>query len=133
MTSRLWIQKKKSTHKLDDKYLASLTKRIKRITLALLIGFALLVILLTNRYEAIFLILLYKAAAKLILVFIATYLDDKEAWKEWQIEKTDEGLRFHHKNTGRTIKFTDLRRIQVSKNQDMISSLTLELNNMWCY
>ena len=72
---------------------------------------------------------LYPLAAKIFWEGLTAYLDDVGEWRDWEIERTDEGLRFHYKHTGSNVLFSDLSKVKVDSKSGEITGLTLILKN----
>jgi len=60
---------------------------------------------------------------------LTAYLDDVDEWRDWEIERTAEGLRFHYKHTGSNVLFSDLSKVKVDSKNGEITGLTLTLKN----
>jgi hypothetical protein len=90
---------------------------------------AALLYLITDNFWAASIIPLYPLAAKIFWEVLTAYLDDVDEWRDWEIERTAEGLRFHYKNTGSNVLFSDLSKLKVDSKNGEIAGLTLTLKN----
>jgi hypothetical protein len=116
-------------HKFQIGEIERVRKRVEAVSAAVFIAIAVVIYLLTDSYLAALIIPLYKVVWKLIAIFAGIYIEDVESWKEWEIERIQDGLRFHHKNTGSTVKFTDFRKVEVIKDRGSVSDLILNSKN----
>ena len=116
-------------HQFEISELAKARKRVDAVSAAGFIVAAIVIYVVTDSYMAALIVPLYKLVWKLIAIFTGIYLDDVQSWKEWEIERIEEGLRFHHKNTGSTVKFSDLAKIEVKRDRDGVLDLTLNLKS----
>jgi hypothetical protein len=116
-------------HQIDARKLDRYQKRVEISSACIFFTAAVLLYLITDSFWAASVIPLYPLAAKIFWEALTSYLDDVEEWRDWEIERTAEGLRFHYKHTGSNVLFSDLSKVKVDSKNGEITGLTLTLKN----
>jgi len=116
-------------HQTDEEVLERYQKRAEITSACIFFAAAVLLYLITDSFWAVSVIPLYPLAAKIFWEALTAYLDDVDEWRDWEIERTAEGLRFHYKNTGSNVLFSDLLKVKVDSKDGDITGLTLTLKN----
>lgn len=116
-------------HQIDEAVLETYQERVEVTSVCIFFAVAFLLYLITDSFWAVAVIPLYPLAAKIFWEALTAYLDDVDEWRDWEIERTAEGLRFHYKHTGSNVLFSDLLKIKVDSKDGEITGLTLTLKN----
>lgn len=116
-------------HQINEAVLERYQKRVEITSACIFFAVAALLYLITDNFWAASIIPLYPLAAKIFWEALTAYLDDVDEWRDWEIERTAEGLRFHYKHTGSNVLFSDLSKVKVDSKNGEISGLTLTLKN----
>ncbi|WP_290536522.1 hypothetical protein [Alcanivorax sp.] len=86
-------------HQVNDVVLERYQKRVEITSACVFFVVAILLYLMTESFWAVSVIPFYPLAAKIFWEALTAYLDDVDEWRDWEIERTSEGLRFHYKHT----------------------------------
>jgi hypothetical protein len=116
-------------HRIDEAILERYQKRVEITSACIFFAAAVLLYLMTGSFWAASVIPLYPLAAKIFWESLTAYLDDVDEWRDWGIERTPQGLRFHYKHTGSNVLFSDLSKVKVDSKNGEITGLTLTLKN----
>lgn len=116
-------------HQIDEVVLETYQERVEITSACIFFAVAVLLYLITDSFWAASVIPLYPLAAKIFWEALTSYLDDVDEWRDWEIERTSEGFRFHYKHTGSNVLFSDLSKVKVDSKNGEISVLTLTLKN----
>ncbi|WP_299126268.1 hypothetical protein [uncultured Alcanivorax sp.] len=116
-------------HQIDEAVLERYQKRVEITSACIFFAVAALLYLITDSFWGASIIPLYPLAAKIFWDALTVYLDDVDEWRDWEIERTPKGLRFHYKNTGSNVLFSDLSKVKIDSKYGEIAGLTLTLKN----
>ncbi len=116
-------------HQIDEAVLERYKKRVEITSACIFFAAAALLYLITDSFWAASIIPLYPLAARIFWEVLTAYLDDVDEWRDWEIERTAEGLRFHYKHTGSNVLFSDLSKVKIDSKNGEVSGLTLTLKN----
>ncbi len=116
-------------HQIDEGVLERYQKRVEITSACIFFAVAVVLYLVTGSLWTASVIPLYHLAAKIFWNALTSYLDDADEWRDWEIERIPQGLRFHYKNTGSNVLFSDLSKVRVKSENGEVVGLTLTLKN----
>jgi hypothetical protein len=116
-------------HQIDEVVLERYQKRVEITSACIFFVIAVLLYFITDSFWSVSVIPLYPLAAKILWEALTAYLDDVDEWRDWEIERTPQGLRFHYKHTGSNVLFSDLSKVKADSKNGEITGLTLTLKN----
>lgn len=116
-------------HQIDEAVLERYQKQVEITSACVFFAIAVLLYFITDSFWSVSVIPLYPLAAKILWEALTAYLDDVDEWRDWEIERTPQGLRFHYKHTGSNVLFSDLSKVKADSKNGEITGLTLTLKN----